>query len=437
MGAGAVQVPNHDPQHDLLRFLCRLGHVLLATGEAVGVIEAALQRIGRAHGAREVHVVAFPTALFVKLDDGEIRIDFAGEEGLVLRFDQVEATATLALEAEQATFSPPEGMARIARILAQPPQFGVAWILGGHMLMTLGIGLVLNPTPHMVAGALALGFVVGVLRLLARGGGMLNTLLPTIAAFTVASLTLYAIVQDLPVSSSPLRMLIASLVTFLPGGMLAVATMDLAYGDVVSGASRFVTSLAQLMFLVLGIMAAASVVGLPAAKLAGAAEAAARLPEWVNSVGVLLFGIGVALHYSARLRTLPWVLLVLFVGATGQSLGNAAFGGYLSGFIGALMITPLSYFIQYRLSGPPAMVTFLPALWLLVPSSIGLIGLAGLVGGDGVAGLQDFVTTLFTIVATAIGCLIGTWVYNAFFDPIFRRAGSMAELMRKRFRRQE
>jgi uncharacterized membrane protein YjjB (DUF3815 family) len=204
---------------------------------------------------------------------------------------------------------------------------------------------------------------------------------------------------------------------------------------VVSGASRFVTGIAQLMFLMLGILAAASLVGLPAERLTAAAAPVGELPDWANSVGILLFGIGVVLHYSARLVTLPWILLVLFVGATGQSLGNAAFGGYLSGFIGALLITPLSYVVQYRFRGPPAMVTFLPALWLLVPSSIGLVGLAGLVAGDQVAGLQDFVTTLFTIVATAIGSLIGTWIYNAFFDPIFRGAGSMAELVRKKLSR--
>jgi len=429
MSEGAPQ----DLQRDLLRFMCRLGHVLLATGEAVGVIEAALQRIGRAHGARDVHVVAFPTAIFVKLDDGEIRVDFAGEEGLVLRFDQIEATAALALEAEQTAFSPAEGLERIARILAQPAQLGPAWQVGGHMLMTTGIALVLQPSARVLAGALLFGLVVGLLKLLARVGGMLYTLLPTISAFIVSLLALEAVMQGIP--ASPLRVVIASLVTFLPGGLLAVATMDLAYGDVVSGASRMVMGIAQLMFLVLGIVVAASLTGLPTAKLAASDVVADQLGKWANSIGVLLFGLGVALHYNTRWRAVPWVLLVLFVGATGQSLGNSAFGGYLSGFIGALMITPAAYLIQYRLGGPPAMVTFLPALWLLVPSSIGLIGLTELVGNNRLAGLEDFITTLFTIVATAIGSLIGTGIYNAFFDPIFRRAGSMAEIVRRRLGR--
>ena len=50
------------------------------------------------------------------------------------------------------------------------------------------------------------------------------------------------------------------------------------------------------------------------------------------------------------------------------------------------------------------------------------------------AGLQNFVTTLFTIVAIAVSCLIGSWIYNAFWDPIFRSAGTMAEMMKSHLR---
>lgn len=418
----------------LLRFLCRLGYALLATGEAVGVIEGTLRRIARAQGAKHVHVIALPTALFVKLDDGsDIRIDFSSGEGLVLRFDQMEAAAALALEAERPGFEPAEGTARIERILAQAPPLGALWVVLGHVLLTLGVALVLQPTAGTMGMAAFLGLVVGVLKLMARGGGMFNTLLPTISAFVVTLIALEAELHGLPASA--MGVLIASLVTFLPGGILAVATMDLAYGDVVSGASRFVTGLVQLVFLVLGMLTAVSLTGLPPGKLSGAASDAAMLGVWAGPLGALLFGAGAVLHYSGRLPTLPWVLAVLVVGAAGQAAGNAAFGGYVSGAMGALLITPVAYFIQYRLGGPPAMVTFLPALWLLVPSAIGLKGLAELAGDDRLAGLNDFVTTLFTIIAIALGSLIGTWFYNAFFDPIFRRAGTMAEIVRKRLGR--
>jgi uncharacterized membrane protein YjjB (DUF3815 family) len=89
-------------------------------------------------------------------------------------------------------------------------------------------------------------------------------------------------------------------------------------------------------------------------------------------------------------------------------------------------VTPVSYFIQYRLSGPPATVTLLPALWLLLPSSLALLGLAEIAGDNQMAGVQDFVATVFSIVAIALGSLIGSGLYNQYVDPIFKQTVSLA-----------
>lgn len=83
-------------------------------------------------------------------------------------------------------------------------------------------------------------------------------------------------------------------------------------------------------------------------------------------------------------------------------------------------MTPIAYLIQYRLAGPAAMVTFVPALWLLVPGSLGLIGMTELASDNSLAGVENFTTTLFSIVAIALGSLVGSGVYNLLFDPIFR-----------------
>jgi hypothetical protein len=49
--------------------------------------------------------------------------------------------------------------------------------------------------------------------------------------------------------------------------------------------------------------------------------------------------------------------------------------------------------------------------------------------------VENFTTTLFSIVAIALGSLVGSGIYNLAFDPIFRSAGSMAESVRRRFER--
>ena len=76
----------------------------------------------------------------------------------------------------------------------------------------------------------------------------------------------------------------------------------------------------------------------------------------------------------AQLRdrgSLGWLCLVLYVGWIGQYVGSELFGAYLSGFFGALVMTPVAYLVSRRPTGPPALVSFLPAFWLLVPAPSG------------------------------------------------------------------
>ncbi|MBO9515198.1 MAG: threonine/serine exporter family protein [Variovorax sp.] len=414
-------------RRQLLRFLLRLGHLLLATGAPVGLVETTLRRLARVYRIERFNALALPTVVFVNSSDEEsLQIEFTSEQGLVLRFDQIEAVYELARDAENEALDPAEGLKRINAILAMPARFGPGVGVVGHVFATVGIALVLRPSADVVGAAAFLGLVVGLLKVLARDRGIITTLLPTVAAFVVALVSLVAAQHGF--AASPIHVLVASLVTFLPGGTLATATVELAYGDVVSGGTRFVYGLLQLVFLVLGMLAAASIVGLPPERLLVPPPAGA-VRAWAPWLGVLLFGVGHVLHYAARLRTLPWLLGLLFVAQIGQLVGNAMFGGYMSGFFAAMLITPASYVVQYRLGGPPSMVTFTPAMWLLVPGSLGLIGMAELVGNDRLAGVENFIATLFTIVAIGLGSVIGTAFYNALFEPVFQRAGTMAEMM--------
>ncbi|MDM0113124.1 threonine/serine exporter family protein [Variovorax sp. J22R133] len=411
----------------LLRFILRLGHLLLATGAAAGVVETTLRRIAKTYQIEHFNALALPTVVFVNFaDEDSLQIEFTAEQGLILRFDQIEAIYELTRDAENAPIDPTEGLKRVNAILAMAPRFNQQWGILGHVLATIGIALVLRPSADVVGAAAFFGLIVGVLKVMARDRGIVTTLLPTFAAFVVALVALEGARHGF--AASPIYVLVASLLTFLPGGTLAIASVELAYGDVVSGGTRFVSGMLQLVFLMLGMLAAASLVGLPPENLlAPVPDATVRV--WAPWLGVLLFGVGHMLHYSARVRSLPWLLAVLFIAQGGQVIGNAIFGGYMGAFFAATLITPAAYIVQYRFGGPPAMVTFTPALWILVPGSLGLIGLAELVGNDRLAGVENFVTTLFSIVAIGLGTVVGTAFYNMLFEPVFQRAGTMADIM--------
>ena len=104
----------------------------------------------------------------------------------------------------------------------------------------------------------------------------------------------------------------------------------------------------------------------------------------------MLVGVGNYLHFSAPRGSLGWLLLVLYAACVGQYLGDHALGGYLSGFVGAIVMTPVAYLVARRPSGPPVLVSFLPAFRLLVPGALGLIGVTEYLGQDPTARVQDF-----------------------------------------------
>ena len=88
---------------------------------------------------------------------------------------------------------------------------------------------------------------------------MLAVPLPVVAATLVSALVFLAVKQGLPVD--PLHALVPPLVTFLPGAMLTLGMVELAYGDMVSGSSRLITGFVQLVLLAFGLAAGAVLVG--------------------------------------------------------------------------------------------------------------------------------------------------------------------------------
>ncbi|HYI14693.1 MAG TPA: threonine/serine exporter family protein, partial [Thermomicrobiales bacterium] len=216
---------------------------------------------------------------------------------------------------------------------------------------------------------------------------------------------------DYGVANAPLLLLIPPLVFFLPGAMLTTGMIELTSGDIVSGSSRLVAGLVQLVLLLFGLLIAAAIVGLPTAE-AFSTVGSTTLWNWGPWAGTFIYGIGIYLHRTAPTGSLPWLLLVLVVALAGQTAGSEVAGGYLGGFFGALAMTPVAYAIQRWPSAPPAMVSILPAYWLLVPGALGLMKLTELVSEPGQATINDIGKTIYTLIAIALGVTIGQAAYR-------------------------
>lgn len=408
----------HGVKHGLYGFVLEAGRALTLAGASVGETQERLTRIAAANGAAGVRVIAFPTALVIALDSaGPATIETIPQLTGALRLDQISVVYDVVRQAENGSLTPVEGLRRLRAMRTAPPRHGRVVTVLGHVVMTVGLCLLLRPTPWDVVLAAGLGALVGVLRLVARGRHAVSVLSPVFCAVAVSALTFTAVEHG--IADPGLRTLIAPLVAFLPGGVLTTATIELAAGDMVAGASRLVFGSLQLLLLTVGIVAGAVLVGLPGAQVLHD-NPANLLGWWAPWLGVVVFGFAVDVYFSAPRGALPWLMAVLAVAWLGQLAGVWLLGANGSGFLGALTMTPVALAISRLPGGPPAQVTFLPAFWLLSPGAVGLIGVAESFADPAGAGLENLVSPLASILAIALGVLCGTAVYNG-LDGVFTR----------------
>jgi uncharacterized membrane protein YjjP (DUF1212 family) len=397
----AAEVPEPpEVSPELVPLLRELGTALLDSGQSVSDVGYALEAVARRSGASTVGTLVLPTGVFVRVSTATGTVaDFAGAAGSGLKLDQIGALDTLVHRLTTTDVPLADARAALRAILSRPPRFGAVLTVVGHGVLTVGFGLVLNPTAHLLPVYLVLGLFVGTLRWLGSRWPTLQTALPVVAAFLV---TLVAIDVVQPwLGDDPLAVLLPPLVSFLPGSVLTVAAIELTSNQIVAGASRLVYGAAQLLLLVFGVVAGAAVAG----PLVNASTSAA-LGWWAPWAGILAVGLGQMLFASSPRGSLPWVLLVL-LGAYAAQLAGALAAAPLAGFVGALVIAPLAALVERAPSGPPAAVTTLPAFWLLVPGALSLLGLSDLVAGDPGAA-QEIANAVVAVFGIALGTLVGT-----------------------------
>jgi uncharacterized membrane protein YjjP (DUF1212 family) len=409
------QVARHEDD-DVLLFLATLGGALSAIGETVDAVEARLVVIARSYGMRDARFSAFPTFVLLTLGQGKAAtIEPTTRLSATPRLDQIAAVHELAAEAERGAVTPTAGIERLDEIRAMDNRFGEASSVVGYAVLTVGLALVLHPAARDVACAAVLGGLVGVLRRLGRDRRTIEALMPFIAATCVAAIVALAVKYD--VTDPGLRAMIASLVVFIPGVALTTAFLELTEGQMVAGSSRLVWGSTQLGLLAFGIVAGVGIAGVSAERAFSSSDAV--LGWWAPWLGVLVFAVGVTVAHSAPANAFPSLLAVLVAAWAGQVVGNELFGAYASGFTGALVMTAAAYLLARRPTAMPVYAVFLAGFWLLVPGTLGLIGLTTVLALPESASAADVFAIIGSIAAVALGVLAGVELHTALV-----RAGS-------------
>ncbi len=391
------------PDADILVAMAVMGEALIDSGFDVTDVQSDLGDVGRAYGVPNAEIIVLPTAVLISArTGGELRTGVVSSGRTRLRLHQTEELVDVVRGAQAGSVDPRRAYERIAEIRAQPPLFGPGLQLVGHVLATVGLATILGASWLGLAICAGLGALAGALLLVGRRlPSRFEVLMNVATSFGVALVVL--LLSRAGAQFDIIPCLIAPLVILLPGALLTTSVIELVTGQMISGAGRLAAGVAQLVLLGLGIVAAAALVGVPAFDVPDTPPPLGAAGPWL---AVAVFGIGIVLNQCARPTSLGWIMLVLYVAYGAQVVGGLAFGGVLSAFVGAAAMTPVAALVARQRTGPPMIVSFTPAFWLLVPGALGLVGVAALLQGD-TSGASIVVTTVETMVAIAVGVMVG------------------------------
>jgi uncharacterized membrane protein YjjP (DUF1212 family) len=386
-------------------FLVQLAEALTQAGEPEGFVQPRVAQMAAAYRVPAARVVVLPKLTLAAAGPGEpVALDATPATEPDLRLDQMAAVSWVARLADTASVDPDAGMRALDDAEALPHRFGPVGIVAGHATIALGACLILQPTPMVLMTSALLGALVGLLKLRARTAPTLRVLLPIVAAMLV-SLLVFAVAPGTKTQES-LRELIPPLITFLPGGLITSATLDLVVGHLISGATRFVAGSMQLVLLALGIGIGATIAG---ADLNATTTNTPinTLGPWAPWLGAIVFGVGSYIHYSGPRGSLRWLLVVLLAAWTGERVGATLLSPQLGAFVGAFVMTPVAAWVARRPSAPPALATITPAFRLLVPGAVSFIGVAQFFGSRQDAGIGHMINALLAFILIGLGVFVG------------------------------
>ncbi|MEV7770283.1 threonine/serine exporter family protein [Kitasatospora sp. NPDC086791] len=387
------------PPDPLCRLLLDLGEALLGGGLPVHEVEEELRGLGKASGAPEVRVAALTNGLFVALGPDEgTRFQ---PVGTALRFEQTADVLHLVHRLRAGELDGPRALAELDGIRRAPARWPT-WVADlGALPVGVGVCLFLQPVAAnvLVAGLGSL-IVVG-LTALARRLPYLRPLLPVTAGFLVALLVLS--LARAAVLDGPLRTIVATLAILLPGGLLVTGLSEIAAGAASAGTARLVSGAVQLALFLAGVAAAATATGMPATALANVQVA--KPSWWVIGLGLAIAVAGVVVNVHTPPAAVPWIVAVIAVSVTVQVAVGMAHGAAIGGLAGAVSAAVAATLVHWLPGGRLWQVLYLPAFWIVVPGSFGLLNTAQIEVGNGAQSVLAAVSAVFGV---SIGTLIGS-----------------------------
>jgi len=300
--------------------------------------------------------------------------------------------------------TPIEGGRELEKIISGPSQFNrpIGTLMGG--ITTASLAVFFGGGLEDVAAAGAIGLVLGLLtQYLQRSIDQARVLELVAAAFAAFVSSVGAAFWP---AIDPSLVTVASLIILLPGLSLTIAMTELATRNLMSGTARLVAAIIVLLELVVGValgeQLAHALVHVPG-------NAPVALPEWTRWVALVTSSLGVAVVVQAKWKQIGWIVGSCFIGYVASRSGTVWLGSQMGVLVGAFALGVVSN-LYARFMDRPAMVVQVPAVFLLVPGSLGFRGMSSLLDKNTLSGVETLFAMFVVAMAIALGLLIASAV---------------------------
>lgn len=389
------------------RFILRLTMLMATFGIPAHRLEEAASSCAR-HLGLEAQFFAAPTGVLAAIGpDGEqrmhlLRLD-TGEVNLEKQ-SQIDAVLRDVLDGHETAAG---GLRRLGEVVAEPARYGPVPMVLAQMAASASAGVFFGGGWRDVVGAGLVGFVVGVILMVASSHRRVARLTDFVVGFAAAFLAGALSVGLTPMSASLVAL--ASVIALVPGLTLTTAVAELATRHLASGTARLMGALTIFVALGFGVALGQRL----ATGLFGAASApSVSLPAGAVWGALLVAPLALGVLFRAKPEDL-WVILPGgALGFWGARLGALWLGPEIGVCLGAFVVG-LAANGWARLADRPSAVLSVPGLMLLVPGSLGFRSVDSFVHADTLGGVE----AAFAMVLVAVGLVTGLLLANAALSP--------------------
>jgi len=412
-GAGADGGVDSDVD-GLLSGLTRF--LLKHSAEGAFELRNTVRSVGRSYGAQaEILAVAEGAVLTVKHPDDRDYHDTIRVAPELARLDLVSKAKFLVNRILAGELSAAAARRELAGLESTRDPYQWWLRLIGTALFAVGFAPGVQQTWHEVGATAILGAVMGLMFIAAEWAGGLRVLLPIVGTIVVAVIA-FELLDAKNAPGGPVLLMIPGLFILIPGDLLCAATAEIAVGQFTPGAVRLAQAAVTLVQLAAGVVIAAELTGVGLKALSEPAVTGHTLPTWLVAVAWIPFTFGLALTFNARMRDVPWMLLLVYVAWGLQELvlahslvvpqeGETGATGAV--FIAAAALAFGAGVLEQFRGLPPRGVTILAGFFALTVGAVALRGLTSLAGTPTVQGFADIRDATSETVALTLGLIAG------------------------------